>query len=147
METMEISVPAGMAKKEWFTTAEFARGVKVTPNALQRWIKKHSEFRGTYCQNISKSGKKPRWLIFWKGIAVYVSWRDVARNQKQQTTFKDGFSNTAALTKAKIVVAQKANETIGKEKSQISPKFDKFDKDNFKTGQYFFGNDHFGSYN
>lgn len=108
METMEISVPAGMVKKEWFTTTEFAAGVGISKRTLNLWIQRHPDFVKNFCQNISK-GKIVRYLIFWKGLSEYIA-------QKSQ-------SGTAGnimfpIRKAKSVLAEKANQTIETENSQ-----------------------------
>lgn len=103
--TKEIVVPEGMAKKEWFKTSEFAKGVGTTPHAINQWIHRHPEFAQKYCQNISGNPARKKWLIFWEGISVYLSQKNIKSSNPL---------TVRGLETAKENVGQIANETIKK---------------------------------
>ena len=111
MEKMQIVVPEGMSKKEWFTTAEFAAGVKTSKKALTEWIRTHQEFKTNFCQKIGRGDKRPRYLIFWKGVAEYIAQKN-AFNGNQNIPADRSFSGV------KSSVAENANQNIEKIKSQ-----------------------------
>lgn len=114
---MEIVVPEGMAKKEWFSPAEVADGVKVSRAALVEWIRVHPKFRQEFCQKVGVGEKRPRFLIHWKGISEYFA-------QKSKTHRGNRYSKSLDprdLETAKSNVAQMANQTIERQHSQSLP--------------------------
>lgn len=100
----EIVVPAGMPKKEWFTTAEFAARVGIGTHSLRQWLKNHPEFTVNYCQNVSTNPKIKSWLIHESGVAPYISLKSKGR----------GTSDVQMLTTAKQRVGEKANEALAR---------------------------------
>lgn len=114
MESMQIVVPEGMAKKEWFTAKEFAAGVKASQPSLVEWIRVHPKFKQEFCQKIGSGSKRPRYLIFWKGIAEYIAQKNAFNGNKNRAG-EQGFSEV------KSKVAEQANQNIERKQSQLTP--------------------------
>lgn len=121
MEKMQVIVPEGMAKKEWFTPAEFAAGIKTSKGALMEWIRVRPDFKIKFCQMVGGGSKRPRYLISWKGLAEYISQRESFRgNQhKEKTLVSRDFKS------AKSNVAENANQNMERIKSQPPVDLDK----------------------
>lgn len=111
--TMQIVVPEGMAKKEWFSVKEFAAGVQTTPHAVNQWLNRHPDFTSKYCQNISTGQKRKKWLIFWEGISVFISRR--SNNGKPSDSL-----NLRVKEVAQENVGKMANQTIKQQSGQPS---------------------------
>lgn len=115
--TKQIVVPEGMQKKEWFNVKEFATGVGMTPHAVNQWIHRHPEFSQKYCQNISASQKRVRWLIYWEGISAFLT----LHSGRTGNQYRSKDTLTRGLDVAKENVAIKANEAIKGGNGQLSP--------------------------